>query len=94
MLRYPYMHATLSFGGWTNAGATTAPMFAQLTASSDASIANFTKQSVAAMRAAGYDGIDIDWEWWSDYSVAPAAAQNQTYTSLRNALNTASPTRW
>ena len=89
MLQYPYMHATLSFGGWTNAGATTAPMFAQLT-SSDASIANFTKQSVAAMRAAGYDGIDIDWEWWSDYSVAPAAAQIKLYTSLRNALNTAS----
>ena len=89
MLQYPYMHATLSFGGWTNAGATTAPMFAQLT-SSDASIANFTKQSVAAMRSAGYDGIDIDWEWWSDYSVAPAAAQIKLYTSLRNALNTAS----
>lgn len=89
MLQYPYMHATLSFGGWTNAGATTAPMFAQLT-SSDAAIANFTKQAVAAMRAAGYDGIDIDWEWWSDYTIAPAAQQIKLYTSLRNALDAAS----
>lgn len=89
MLQYPYMHATLSFGGWTNAGATTAPMFATLT-SSDTAIANFTKQSVAAMRAAGYDGIDIDWEWWSDYTVAPTTQQIKLYTSLRNALDAAS----
>lgn len=89
VVEYPYLHASLSFGGWTNASQYTAPMFDQLT-QSDTAIATFTQQAVAAMRAAGYDGIDIDWEWWSNYTTAPAAQQIKLFTALRNALNSAS----
>jgi chitinase len=89
MLQYPYLHSFLSFGGWTNAGQFTAPMFDTLT-KSDTSIANFTKQAVALMRSSGFDGIDIDWEWWSNYTTAPTAQMIKLYTSLRTAINAAS----
>ena len=91
MLQYPYMHAHLSFGGWTNNGINTAPMFEQL-ASSPASMSNFAKQSVALMRKTGFSGIDIDWEWWSDYSndVAPAKKMLAFYQVLRTELDAAS----
>jgi hypothetical protein len=89
MLQYPYLHSYLSFGGWTNAGQFTAPMFDTLT-KSDAAIANFTKQTVALMRSSGFDGIDIDWEWWSNYTTAPSAQMIKLYTSLRNAIDEAS----
>jgi chitinase len=91
MLQYPYMKAHLSFGGWTNNGITTAPMFEQL-ASSQASMNNFTTQAIALMRKTGFSGIDIDWEWWSDYNnnVAPAKKMLTFYQTLRTALDKAS----
>lgn len=90
MLQYPYMKAHLSFGGWTNNGVNTAPMFEQL-ASSQASMDNFAKQSIALMRKTGFTGIDIDWEWWSDYgnNVAPAQKMLTFYKTLRTALDKA-----
>lgn len=90
LLKYPYMKAHLSFGGWTNNGANTAPMFEKL-ASSNTSIVNFANQAVELMRKTGFSGIDIDWEWWSDYSnnVAPAKKMLNFYTTLRTALDQA-----
>ena len=90
MLQYPYMNASLSFGGWTNNGINTAPMFMQLS-SSDTSMNTFASQSIALMRATGFSGIDIDWEWWSDYAneVAPAKQTLKFFTILRNALDVA-----
>jgi chitinase len=91
LLQYPYLQAHLSFGGWTNNGQTTAPMFEQL-ASSQASMERFATQSVELMRKLGFSGIDIDWEWWSDFSndVAPAKKTLAFYQILRKALNDAS----
>ncbi|MBX9866842.1 MAG: hypothetical protein K2Y14_07985, partial [Burkholderiales bacterium] len=91
MLQYPYMNAHLSFGGWTNNGINTAPMFEQL-ASSQASMDNFATQAIALMRKTGFSGIDIDWEWWSDYNnnVAPAKKMLTFYKTLRTALDKAS----
>ncbi len=63
-LQYPYLNIMLSFGGWTNAGAYTAPMFNQLT-SSQTAIDNFATNATNAMVNGGFNGIDIDWEWWS-----------------------------
>ena len=60
--KYSYLKAFLSFGGWTNNGVTTAPMFEHL-ASNQQSMENFTKQAVELMRKFGFNGIDIDWEW-------------------------------
>ncbi|MFN8769701.1 MAG: glycoside hydrolase family 18 protein [Neisseriaceae bacterium] len=91
LLEYPYMKAHLSFGGWTNNGVNTAPMFEKL-ASSDTSMTNFANQAVTLMRKTGYSGIDIDWEWWSDYpnNVAPAKKMLGFYKILRSAINQAS----
>lgn len=91
MLQYPYMKAHLSFGGWTNNGVNTAPMFEQL-ASSTASMNNFATQAVSLMRKTGFSGIDIDWEWWSDYgnNVAPAKKMLAFYQILKAALDKAS----
>lgn len=90
MLQYPYMNAHLSFGGWTNNGINTAPMFEQL-ASSTASMNNFATQAIALMRKTGFSGIDIDWEWWSDYpnNAAPAKKMLAFYQILRTALDNA-----
>lgn len=90
MLQYPYMNAHLSFGGWTNNGINTAPMFEQL-ASSTTSMNNFATQAIALMRKTGFTGIDIDWEWWSDYAnnVAPAKKMLAFYQILRTALDNA-----
>jgi chitinase len=89
--QYPYMQAHLSFGGWTNNGVNTAPMFAQL-ASSTASMQNFADQAVALMQKTGLTGIDIDWEWWSDYGndVAPAQQQLAFFKILRTTIDNAS----
>ncbi len=90
MLQYPYMKAHLSFGGWTNNGATTAPMFETL-ASNPASMDTFAKEAVALMRKTRFSGIDIDWEWWSDYgnNVAPAKKMLAFYKVLRAELDNA-----
>ncbi len=91
MLQYPYMHAHLSFGGWTNAGVNTAPMFQQLS-SSPAAMQTFATQAVELMRQTKFTGIDIDWEWWSDYSnnQAPAKQMLAFYKILRTELDKAS----
>ena len=91
MLQYPYMKAHLSFGGWTNNSVTTAPMFEQL-ASSQASMDRFAQQAIELMRKTGFSGIDIDWEWWSDYAndVAPAKKMLTLYKTLKAAIDQAS----
>lgn len=90
MLQYPYMHAHLSFGGWTNAGINTAPMFQQLS-SNPAAMQTFATQAVELMRQTKFTGIDIDWEWWSDYSnnQAPAKQMLAFYKTLRTELDKA-----
>ncbi|WP_245806427.1 glycosyl hydrolase family 18 protein [Francisella halioticida] len=88
--KYPYLKSFLSFGGWTNNGVTTAPMFEQL-ASNQQSMETFAKQSVGLMRKLGFNGIDIDWEWWSDYGndVAPAKKMLAFFKVLRAKLDKA-----
>lgn len=53
---------------------------------------NFAKQSVELMRKLGFNGIDIDWEWWSDYGddVAPAKKMLAFFKVLRAELDKAS----
>ncbi|MDE5007034.1 glycosyl hydrolase family 18 protein, partial [Francisella tularensis subsp. holarctica] len=86
--KYPYLNSFLSFGGLTNNGVTTAPMFEQLD-SNQQSMENFAKQSVELMRKLGFIGIDIDWEWWSDYGddVAPAKKLLAFFKVLRAELD-------
>lgn len=87
---YPYMHASLSFGGWTNSGYFTAPMFDSLTSDTN-KINTFTQNAVKLLRATGFDGIDIDWEWWSNHenNTAPAKQKLALLQALHNALVTA-----
>lgn len=90
MLQYPYMHAHLSFGGWTNAGINTAPMFQKLS-SNPAAMQTFATQAVELMRQTKFSGLDIDWEWWSDYknNEAPAKQMLSFYKILRAELDNA-----
>ena len=91
LLQYPYMHAHLSFGGWTNNGVNTAPMFQKLSENPEA-MKVFAKQAVELMKKNKFTGLDIDWEWWSDYanSVAPAKNMLAFYKVLRAELDAAS----
>lgn len=79
--QYPYLHASLAFGGWTNNGQSASPMFLKLT-STPSSIKTFSDQAIALMIATGFDGIDIDWEWWSDLPNTQASAQ-QTLSLIK-----------
>jgi len=90
LLQYPYMHAHLSFGGWTNNGVNTAPMFQKLSENPEA-MKVFAKQAVELMKKNKFTGLDIDWEWWSDYAnnVAPAKKMLAFYQTLRTALDNA-----
>lgn len=90
LLQYPYMHAHLSFGGWTNNAVNTAPMFQKLS-SNPTSMQNFAKQAVALMKKNKFTGLDIDWEWWSDYknNEAPAKQMLAFYKILRTELDAA-----
>jgi len=92
-LQYPYLRALLSFGGWTNkAGAEyPAKMFDTLL-NSETATDNFVSQAVTVMRKAHYQGIDIDWEWWSNFvnESAPTIKQIKLYTKLRAAIDAAS----
>lgn len=64
--RRPYLKVVLSFGGWTNDNETTSPdiNFEQMT---DAQQQAFAKQAAALVKSMGFDGIDIDWEWWANH---------------------------
>ncbi len=88
LLQYPYLKASLSFGGWTNNGVNTAPMFAEL-ASSETSMNKFADQAIELMQKTGFSGLDIDWEWWSDYGkgVAPAKQMLTFYKIIKNKLD-------
>lgn len=77
--QYPYLHASLSFGGWT-----LSKSFAEMTADPQ-SLQNFITNAIAAMKETGFDGIDIDWE----YPNEPQDAANfaNFMTQLRAALD-------
>lgn len=88
--QYPYLNAALSFGGWTNANKYTAPMFFDLT-NSASKIEVFATQAVAAMRSGGYNGVDIDWEWWSNPELGtPSERMINLYQALRSKIDQAS----
>lgn len=55
--RYGHLNVALSFGGWGEGY-----NFAQM-ASNPAARSNFVKQSVAAIKQMGLNGIDLDWEY-------------------------------
>jgi len=57
MQRYPYLHASLSFGGWTLSGG-----FSQMANNSE-SLSTFVNNVVGALQETGFDGVDIDWEY-------------------------------
>lgn len=96
-LQYPYLHASLSFGGWswasTPAGwqcqtgsspAGPAACFSLMT-NNPAAISTFVSNAVKAMKEVHFDGIDIDWE----YPETTADANNYVtlLTQLRAALD-------
>jgi len=75
MERYPYLHASLSFGGWT----LSAP-FSQMANNSE-SLNNFLTNVVNALQETQFDGVDIDWE----YPVLNGAPGEPTYETPQDA---------
>lgn len=94
-LQYPYLKTSLSFGGWTRRGNGSdfpAVAFYKMTtgAGADTRINNFATQAVNDMRAGGFSGIDIDWEWWSNKELgAPSDQMISLYSKLRDKLDAA-----
>ncbi|MBP7781837.1 MAG: hypothetical protein KA049_02700 [Burkholderiales bacterium] len=70
--RRPYLKVVLSFGGWTNDAETTSPdiNFEQMT---DAQQQAFAKQAAQLVKVMGFDGVDIDWEWWANHRTTSQA---------------------
>ena len=70
--RYPYLKVVLSFGGWTNDGETIFPdiNFDQMT---DAQQQAFAKDAANLVKTFGFDGVDIDWEWWANHRTSNPA---------------------
>ncbi len=64
--RRPYLKVVLSFGGWTNDNEKISPdiNFNQMT---DAQQRDFAKQAAQLVKVMGFDGVDIDWEWWANH---------------------------
>jgi chitinase len=64
--RKPYLKVVLSFGGWTNDNETIYPdiNFEQMT---DAQQQAFAKEAALLVKSMGFDGVDIDWEWWANH---------------------------
>jgi len=75
--QYPYLHASLSFGGWTLSGA-----YSQM-ANSSTSLNNFVTNVVSALQETQFDGVDIDWE----YPVVNGAPGEPTYNTPEDAFN-------
>lgn len=93
-LKYPYLNASLSFGGWSwaskpkgwlcDTGASPngpANCFKQLAADS-ASTALFVQKAVKAMKEVHFNSIDIDWEY-------PLQADAENYVHLLQQLRSA-----
>jgi chitinase len=76
-LRYPYLHVFLSFGGWTNDSQQVYPdiNYENMT---DAQQQTFAQNAVNTMVSLGFDGVDIDWEWWANHNTtSPAVCGTQ-----------------
>ena len=93
--KYPYMKVYLSTGGWTNfkngSPVKADTMFDTLT-SSDARISKFATTLVAAMTKLGFQGVNVDWEWWAStqpdqFSNDQAKRMLKLYTAVRQALD-------
>lgn len=92
--QYPYLNASLSFGGWSWAStpqgwqcqkgdspAGPAACFSKLAADPEAT-AKFILNAVNGMKEMGFNGIDIDWEY-------PAAKDATNYVNLLQGLRVA-----
>lgn len=88
--QYPYLNASLSFGGWT-----LSYNFSAM-ANNPTALNNFVNNAVAAMKQIQFNGIDIDWEYPTfdntgdrDKPVYPYDAANfaQLLTLLREKLD-------
>ncbi|MDP3561168.1 MAG: glycoside hydrolase family 18 protein [Legionellaceae bacterium] len=92
--KYPYLNASLSFGGWSWAstppgwqcavGASPegpAACFSRMTADETAT-AQFVDKAVKAMKSVNFNGIDIDWEY-------PAVSDAGNYVNLLQQLRVA-----
>lgn len=73
--RYPYLHASLSFGGWTLSGAFSAM------ANDSTSLAAFVSNVMDALQQTQFDGVDIDWE----YPVLNGAPGEPSYSTPQDA---------
>lgn len=58
----PDLKVTLAFGGWTNAGKRMDTVFSAMAADPNTR-KKFVEGAVCAAKLAGFDGIDIDWEY-------------------------------
>lgn len=88
--KYPELKIVISIGGWEGSGRFSD---AALTSISRAA---FAKSAVAFMRAHGFDGADIDWEYPTGRGLSTNASRPEDRTNftllmaaLRNALDTA-----
>ncbi|GAB4221956.1 MAG: glycosyl hydrolase family 18 protein [Francisella sp.] len=84
--KYPYFKAFLSLGGVTHNGVPVAPIFDKLT-SNESYIDSFVSNAVEFLSKTGFDGINIDWEWWSSYYQAPSQKMLMLLKKLREYLD-------
>ncbi len=62
--QYPYLHASISLGGWTlSAEFTKLRVVDSGGKVTHDAVPTFSQNAVLAMRQAGFDGVDIDWEY-------------------------------
>lgn len=64
--RNPHLKVVLSFGGWTNDNEAISPDI-NFNLMTDAEQRDFAKQAAKLARSMGFDGVDIDWEWWANH---------------------------
>ena len=95
--QYPYLNASLSFGGWSWASTPPgwlcqigespngpAACFSQMAADAKA-LSTFVTKAVEAMKEVNFNGIDIDWEYPANAS--DASNYVNLITQLRQALD-------
>ncbi len=74
---YPYINVLLSFGGWGDETAGTHPSGdIEKILNSSKTTDTFAKHAVETMYLYGFNGVDVDWEWWG--AVGTTGSLNKT----------------